>query len=101
MSEKGVDRTMTATVSRVAVLEYMVAQLFNMNYLANGLSMEQVKVEHSKVAKLFQNQTFAGMDATSSDLMAQEMEESMSSLLEMIEQTFERYSRIQRPSPAN
>jgi hypothetical protein len=89
-------------LARVSVIEYLVAQLFNMKYLRDGLSMEQVKEEHRKVKNLMKRQTNPGFDAAQSALLAGEMEDALADDLEMIEQLFERYSRIGRqPDPSN
>ena len=76
-------------LARISVLEYLIAQLFIMKYLTDGLSMEQIKEEHRKLRSLMMRQTNPGFDAAQSALLAGEMEDALADDLEMIEQLFE------------
>jgi hypothetical protein len=81
-------------LARLSVLEYLVAQLFNMKYMEKGLTLDQVKAEHAKARKLLAKQTNPGFDAAQSDLLTGEMETALDDVLAMIEQVFERHSKI-------
>ena len=88
--------------ARIAVLEYLVAQLFNMQYGAKGLTLDQIKEEHRKAKALMKRQINPGFDAAQSDLITGEMEIALDDVLQMIEQIFERYSKITpRPKSSN
>lgn len=88
-------------VARIAVLEYLVANIFNMLYGKEGLTIDEVKEEHRKVKKLMARQTNPGFDAAQSDLITGEMETALESVLDMTEGLFERYSKIGKPKSAD
>jgi hypothetical protein len=87
-------------LARISVLEYLVAQLFNQQYLAQNATLDWVKEQHQKVKNLLMRQTNPGFDAAQSDLITGEIESAADDILKMIEQLFERYSRIGKTSPA-
>jgi hypothetical protein len=89
-------------LARISVLEYLVAQLFNIQYGKEGLTIDQIKEEHRKAKNLMMRQTSPGFDPAQSALFAGEMETALADMLEMIEQLFERYSKIGKTSkPSN
>lgn len=81
-------------IARIAVLEFLVAHLFNMIYGKEGLTLEQIREEHRKAKNLMRRHTNPGFDPAESDLITAEMETALESVLEMTEQIFERYSTI-------
>jgi hypothetical protein len=87
-------------LARISVLEYLVAQLFNQQYLAQGATLEWVKEQHQKFKNLLMRQTNPGFDAAQSDLITGEIENAADDILLMIEQLFERYSRAGKTPPA-
>jgi hypothetical protein len=87
-------------LARISALEYLVAQLFNMQYGKEGLTISQIKEEHRKAKALMKRQTIPGLDAAQSDMFSGEMESALADVLETAEALFERYSQIGK-SPQN
>ncbi len=89
-------------LARISVLEYLVAQLFNMQYRARDLPLRKQKEDHRKAKAIFKRQTFPAFDAAQSDQLAAEMDTALESDLELIEQLFELYSKANaRQKPSN
>lgn len=81
-------------LARIATLEYLVANLFNMLYGKEGLTIEEIKEEHRKARAMMARHTNPGFDAAQSDLITAEMEIALEAVLKMTEELFERYSKI-------
>jgi hypothetical protein len=79
--------------ARIAVLEYLLAQLFRTMYATSGLNMDQIKEQHRKVREILRLQTNPGYDAAMSDLITAEMEIALDHVLEMIEQLWQCYPK--------
>jgi len=81
-------------VARIAVLEYLVANMLSMLYGKEGLNMYEIKEEHRKAKNLMAHYTNPRFDLAQSDLITGEMETALERVLDMTERLFERYSRI-------
>jgi hypothetical protein len=86
-------------VARIAVLEYLVANLFNMRYGEKKLTMDEVKEEHRKSKAQMARHTNLGFHPAQSDLITNEMEVALENVFKMTEDLFERYSMIGREKP--
>ena len=94
---KLINDDMLSIVSRVSVVEYMVAQIFRMLYEQQGRTFDDIQKEHQAWLTLFMLQTFPEFDPAKSDPIASEMQSSLNDLVVKIEQLFERYSKINKP----
>jgi hypothetical protein len=91
-----VNDDMLSIVSRISVVEYMVAQIFRMLYEQQGRTFDDIRKEHQEWLKLFMLQTFPEVVPANSDPIAWEMQASLNDLVVKIENLFERYSEIQK-----
>lgn len=76
--------------ARIAVLGYLVAQLFNMLYRAEGRTLEEVKEQHRKAKAQMSRQASQAPATAQSSQLAGEMEKALDNVLQMVEQLFER-----------
>jgi hypothetical protein len=94
---KLINHDMLSIVSRVSVVEYMVAQIFRMPYEQQAQTFDEIQNEHHEWLNLFMQKMLPGFDSAKSDPIASEMQSSLSELVVMIEHLFERYSKIHKP----
>ena len=76
--------------ARIAILGYLVAQLFSMLYRAEGRTLDEIKEQHRKAKAQMKAQSGTSSENPQSVRLASEMEKALDDILKMVEQLFER-----------
>lgn len=76
--------------ARIAILGYLVAQLFSMLHRAEGHTLEEIKEQHRKAKAQIKAQSGHGSGSPQSIQLADEMEKALDDVLKMVEQLSER-----------
>jgi len=75
--------------ARLRMLEFLVAQLYAISYIRDGVTQEQIDENHGRLRKEISQITFPDMGAVASDAWADEIERALDYQLGQIEAMYQ------------